>query len=626
MSVFLLPWLPRPPPDFRKRCRSISTDDAIGLRALANHALDENQLNVLAKTVDRCREAGSPAKELISLRLALLGNGTTSFMVAALKASALRYGLLLEVIEAPYDMAFQTAIDPESEINRAAPEFALIAFDQNLLQWPKDASSASEAATTVDTAIAHLETIVAGIAENCGASTIFQTLPGPHMHLIGNFDARLPASPRSITQKFNRHLLKLADQTESLVLDVATLSETVGLDTWHDPMLWNMAKVGFAPAMLPYYADHVGRLLGAAKGRSRKCLVLDLDNTLWGGVIGDDGLDGILLGQGDPTGEAHLEIQRTALRLRALGVVLAVSSKNEDATARLPFQKHPDMLLKESDIAVFQANWQDKASNLEAIASILDLGLDSLVLLDDNPAERAQVRSALPQVAVPELPQDPSSFAPILLAAGYFETVSVSKEDLLRADDYGARAKRIELQQSTRDLTSFLKSLEMEISFAPFDTVGRPRIVQLINKSNQFNLTTHRYATTDIAKMEDDPLIHTFQIRLRDRFGDNGMVSVVICRESSDIWEIDTWLMSCRVLGRGVEQAVLNEIARQAEEHGATELLGQYIPSGRNELVRDHYEKLGFEASGDAWRLNLEGYCPATVQMNIDRPAPVEIG
>ena len=268
MSVFRLPWLPKAPPDFRKRCRSISTDDAVGLRALANHALDENQLNVLAKTVDRCREAGSPAKELISLRLALLGNGTTSFMVAALKASALRYGLLLEVTEAPYDMAFQTAIDPESEINRAAPEFALIAFDQNLLQWPNDASSASEAAATVDTAIAHLEAIVTGIAENCGASAIFQTLPGPHVNLIGNFDARLPASPRSITQKFNQRLLELADQTESLVLDVATMSETVGLDTWHDPMLWNIAKVGFAPAMLPYYADHVARLLGAAKGEA----------------------------------------------------------------------------------------------------------------------------------------------------------------------------------------------------------------------------------------------------------------------------------------------------------------------------------------------------------------------
>lgn len=614
-----LPWLPPAPADFRSLCLDIEPGDHEALRFFAGHALDLNQLNSLAKAAERVCPHGEQPGGMLPLRLALLGNGTTSLLVPAIKASALRHGVLLDVIEAPYDQAIQMALDPSSAVNAGSPQFALLAYDQHLLVPPEDMSDPDEAAGCIDVALDQIETIRNGISASSAATIIVQTMPAPAAHLVGSFDSRLPGSPRALAAEFNRRLVDQADRSGDLLLDVASLAETVGLDIWHDPTLWNLAKLAFAQAAVPLYADHVARVIAASRGKSRKCLVLDLDNTLWGGVIGDDGLDGIVLGQGDATGEAHVEIQRTAKQLRGLGVILAVSSKNDDANARLPFRQHPDMLLQEDDIAIFQANWSDKASNLEAIAKALDIGLDSLVLLDDNPAERAQVRDALPAVAVPELPNDPALFSRMLLAAGYFDTVALSREDLLRADDYTARAKRIELRGATRDLSTYLESLDMEILFGPFDTPGRNRIAQLINKSNQFNLTGRRYSETEVARHENDPSIFTLQVRLRDRFGDNGMISVVICREEATFWDIDTWLMSCRVLGRGVEMAVLGEIARNASARGISELRGYFIPSGRNDMVRDHYAKLGFEQEGDYWRLDVARFEPAPVQMRVIR-------
>ncbi len=356
-----------------------------------------------------------------------------------------------------------------------------------------------------------------------------------------------------------------------------------------------MAKLSFDDSCLPIYTDHVARLIAALRGRSRKCLILDLDNTVWGGVIGDDGLEGIKVAQGDATGEAHLAVQQLALALRQRGVVLAVSSKNTDEIARQPFRAHPEMLLKEDHFAVFQANWNDKATNIKAIAEELSLGLDAMVFLDDNPVERGLVRRMLPQVAVPELPEDPAWFARTLAAAGYFESIGFSDEDRQRAQMYQSNARRVALQRQAGDLDAYLASLDMEIQFAPFDRIGRARISQLINKSNQFNLTTRRYSEAEVASAEADPDVFTLQVRLIDSFGDNGMISVVICRPgTAGDWVIDTWLMSCRVLGRKVEQMVLREILCRAREAGIDRVVGHFVPTEKNALVRDHYEKLGF--------------------------------
>jgi FkbH-like protein len=350
--------------------------------------------------------------------------------------------------------------------------------------------------------------------------------------------------------------------------------------------------------------------------------VLDLDNTLWGGVIGDDGLSGINVAQGDARGEAFRAVQSCALALKRRGIVLAVCSKNDDATARLPFQSHPSMILKEEDIAVFVANWEDKATNLRRIARQLDIGVDALVLLDDNPAERALVRQLLPEVAVPEVGADPSTYVRALTCSGYFETISFTAEDLGRAEQYRANADRAALAEASGDLDSYLRSLAMEIEFKPFDEGGRKRVTQLINKTNQFNLTTRRYTEAQVTAMEQDAAYHTLQVSLRDRFGDNGMISVTICRAGPDAWEIDTWLMSCRVINRRVEDAVLNQIALAARAAGARHLVGEYIPTDRNGLVADLLARLGFvQAMGGAfagrWVLDLDRFTELQVPIRL---------
>jgi FkbH-like protein len=346
---------------------------------------------------------------------------------------------------------------------------------------------------------------------------------------------------------------------------------------------------------------------------------------LWSGVIGDDGIDGIILGQGDPTGEAHLSVQQTALSLRDRGIVLAVSSKNDDTVARLPFQNHPEMLLREDHIAVFQANWQDKATNIKAIADELSLGLDAVVFLDDNPTERGLIRRVLPQVAVPELPDDPSLYARTLMASGYFEAVTFSAEDRSRAGFYHDNSRRIALLNQAEDVEGYLASLQMVINFRPFDDAGRVRITQLINKSNQFNLMTRRYTEAEVRKMARDPEFFTLQVGLSDIFGNNGMISVIICRRSRSDWHIDTWLMSCRVLARRVENAVLKELIDHARRRGIHRIIGAYRPTARNKIVEDHYAKLGFAPLGkgaddaDLWQLSVRDAPSEVIPMVVER-------
>jgi FkbH-like protein len=443
----------------------------------------------------------------------------------------------------------------------------------------------------------------------------------------------LPGTLRNLLGRINAGLCENLAGTADLLVDVAGLAETVGLDAWHSPVQWNMAKLPFSNTYLPIYADYVCRIIAALRGKSRKCLVLDLDNTVWGGVIGDDGLEGVAVAQGDPTGEAHLAVQRLALDLRSRGVVLAVSSKNNDAVARLPFREHPEMLLREEHIAVFQANWNDKATNIKAIANELSLGLDSMVLLDDNPVERGLVRQILPQVAVPELPEDPALYARTLAAAGYFEAIAFSDEDRKRAGFYQDNARRVSLQQQAGDVEAYLASLNMEITFGPFDSTGRARIAQLINKSNQFNLTTRRYSEAEIAQLEADPCCFTLQVRLADTFGDNGMISVVICRPSTpDAWVIDTWLMSCRVLGRRVEHMVLRELIEHTRARGISRLVGTYIPTAKNQLVEHHYRNLGFaETRADEngtthWALDVQSANVQSAPMTVHRFGFTDIG
>jgi FkbH-like protein len=593
-----LRWLPPTPENFSDRLKALGNSSGpIGreLQALAQHGLNLNQLTKLAKTIARAKTDGQSMDPLVSFRLAVLSNSTTDLLVPALVASAARRGIALEVIQPSYDQVAQEALIPDSKVNSSKPDAVLFALDFRALPLKLSLGGSEATATTIQGAIEYLRSLGDGIKANSNAVCIFQSFAPPVETLFGSFDRALPGSIRNLIDGVNHELAEFVFRSEHVLLDVGGIAETVGLANWHDLQLWNLAKLPFSDQFIPLYADHVARVIAALRGKSAKVLVLDLDNTVWGGIIGDDGLEGIKIAQGDAIGEAHLAVQRMALDLRKRGILLAVSSKNSDEIARAPFEQHPEMLLKLEHIAAFQANWNDKATNIQAIAEELSLGLDSIVFLDDNPAERGLVRKLLPEVAIPELPEDPSEYARILSAGGYFEAVTIAAEDLKRASFYQDNTKRARLKGRAGGVDAYLASLAMTIAFQPFDAKGRTRIVQLINKSNQYNLTTRRYGEPEILEVERDPEVFTLQVRLADIFGDNGMISVVICRPlGKETWEIDTWLMSCRVLGRKVEHAVLHEILEHARAAGIRKLLGTYRPTNRNQLVADHYAKLGF--------------------------------
>ncbi|MEN3165578.1 HAD-IIIC family phosphatase [Tistrella mobilis] len=676
-----LPWLPVLTDRLRDRARAVAdlaADDRMaglqGLRHLAGHRLDLAQAGPVAKLADRVIGEAGGAPLFRTVRLCILSDTTTALLPPVLRVAGLRHGLDLQITTTPDDQIMSVLNDPAGPLTAQPVDLVLLALDRRRLpHWPAAGSGDDDAAMA---AVGdHIAQIARRISATTGATLIFQTLPQEPIALFGHLERRMAASLRRQIDRVNHLIQDQAAALEALLLDVDALAGQVGTARWHDPRHWHWSKSAVAPAMLPLYADHLARLIAAWAGLARRCLVLDLDNTLWGGVIGDDGPDGIILGQGDAEGEAFLAVQRLALDLRRRGIVLAVASKNDAATARLPFRDHPDMLLGDDDVAVFIADWRDKASQLEEIARRLGWGLDALVLLDDNPAERRQVRDALPQVAVPELPADPAGMPLALMAGGWFETVTVSAEDRLRADHYTRQARAAADNPDTppaparrEDFEAYLRGLEMRLTLAPIDARSRPRAAQLIGRSNQFNLTTRRIDAAGLAAIEADPARHCFAIRLADVFGDAGIISVVIIREvavpdgrpdgaigragaigqagaTERIWAIDLWLMSCRVLNRRVEQAVLKALAGRARARGIDRLIGLYLPSGRNALVAGHYARLGFtpcpaeawphaapspsDGSGipalpeeaTVWSLALAGYTPPELPIRIDETA-----
>lgn len=625
-----LDWLRPAPADFRDQLRTLRAELPTGgtaaverLVTLATHRLDETQLGRLASAAATI--AGDP-QPLSRIALGMIGDGTLALLGPAIAGSLLRHGFVTDVVTGEYGSAIQQATDPTSPLRAATLDACLIVPDYRLALG-RPTATAETAQREVDAAFARIEAIANGIRPSVKGQIFVQTLAPPVEPLFGSLDRVEAGSLFAMIEALNARLAEWARSGAVILVDIARLAASVGYERWDEPRHWHASKLGFSPVMIPVYADVVARTIAAARGKAKKALVLDLDNTLWGGVIGDDGLDGIVLGQGSSGGEAHLAVQQLALDLRQRGVVLAVCSKNEDDAARLPFREHPDMLLREEHIAVFQANWNDKASNLRAIAATLNIGVDALVFLDDNPAERAQVRRELPLVGVPELPEDAALYPRMLAAAGYFDAVAFSDEDRVRADLYKANAERAEMLDQASDVGAYLRSLDMRCIIRPFDSVSRARVSQLINKSNQFNLTTHRYSEAEVAAAEADPARHGIHVRLVDRFGDNGIISVIIADRAGSDWAIDTWLMSCRVLGRRVEDAVLAHLAAAARADGAKRLIGRYIPSAKNRMVEGHYAKLGFAliedlgGEGSVWALDIDDYAAPDLPMTVEDDA-----
>lgn len=616
-----LHWLPTVS-DWRQRQRALTTampDPWAEAVSLANARIGFVLVNALDETLRRVFPTPPQGLQTKPIRLAVLGSSTLTHLLPAIRVAGVRRGLWIDAYENDFGQYMQELADPASGLHGFAPTAILFAFDA----WHVTAgvTAGMDAAAAADA----LQAIVARIRDNWRqARALFrcpiaqQAIMPLHAPLLGNNEHRLPGSRAAFVARLNAALREAAETDGVDMIAVDDRAVRDGIGKWHDPGLWHRSKQEVAPTAAPMYGDLVGRWLAALQGRSFKCLVLDLDNTLWGGVIGDDGLEGIALGQGSALGEAFVAFQDYARELSRRGVILAVCSKNDEANALEPFEKHPDMVLRRSDIACFVANWSNKADNIRAIAQELNIGLDSLVFVDDNPFERDLVRQELPMVAVPDVSDDPVGYAAALADAGYFEGLAVTDEDRARTGQYQGNKAREALKEAVTDLPSYLRGLEMRLIARRFDRVGLQRIVQLINKSNQFNLTTRRYTDEDVLAVLDDPRAFGLQLRLLDRFGDNGVIAIVIgrLREAGDLY-IDTWLMSCRVLGRQVEPTTLNLIASEAAKLGATRLIGEYIPTKKNAMVRDHYPRLGFAPHNEVYCLDLRDFTPAETFIDV---------
>jgi FkbH-like protein len=615
-------WLPIAP-DFRADLRVAldSSDPTACLESLAS--LAQHRLGFLETLqVDRAlsRITLQPNSGFTAVRLAVLASSTVDHLLPAIRVAGLRRRLMIDVHMGAYGQYSQDLLDPESSLRQFAPQFVLLSImaTDTIAGVPLTATAA-EVEGTISRSIDELRLLWRKARETFNATVIQQTFLDVTEPLFGSYDRLVPGSPGRAILQLNDQLSKAAVEDGILLLDVARSSARDGIDGWFDTRHWLQGKLSITPEAASSYGDMVARIVAAQRGLSKKCLVFDLDNTLWGGVIGDDGIEGIVLGQGSAAGEAHLALQRYAKQLKERGVILAVCSKNDPAIAERAFRDHPEMILGRSDVSAFVANWDDKAENLKTIANRLNIGFDSLVFVDDNPVERARIRQSLPMVAVPELPTDIAHYVRCLADAGYFEAVAFTSEDQQRTEQYVANAERQVRLEVSESLDDFLRSLQMSVVFGRFLTADLVRITQLFNKTNQFNTTTRRYTAEEVANFAAADETVSLQFRLLDRYGDNGLVSAMILNpdpRQPEVLEIDNWVMSCRVFGRQLELEAMNIAVEQIRCRGVKALRANYIATSKNGVIGKLYPSLGFAPVNDnaigsgvtSWHLNVADY------------------
>jgi len=526
------------------------------------------------------RSMARDGAELRPLKIALLAGSTVDHLADVLRLWLATVGFDAEIYVAPFDMVVQTVLDEASDLYAFKPDVVWLCTTHR--DVPLEIAAGSDIAAVrakVERAVQDKQRLWQVLLQRCNCLVVQNNADCPADDPFGNIAGAAPWGGRSALRLYNFEL-GAAALPGVAVFDLDHLASLYGKAQWFDSRYWFHSKHAFAPDATGLVAASLAQLVAAAKGLAKKCLVLDLDNTLWGGVIGDDGLEGIALGQ-KADGEAYVAFQAYARALKERGIVLAVCSKNDEAIAKEAFEHHPDMRLRLSDIAVFRANWNSKVENVRDIAATLSIGIDSLVFADDNPAERDIVRQFLPAVAVPELPDDPADYVRVL------------------ARYYAENAQRAELQLSFQDTADYLASLQMVAEIGAVDALNLPRLAQLINKSNQFHLTGTRYSEAELAAFATRPGYVIRNFRLRDRFGDNGLIAVVVLRVLDRDLVIDTWVMSCRVLARSMEEFICNEMLRVARERHCTSLVGLYKPTAKNKLVAGLYPRLGFEKVAD---------------------------
>ena len=533
-----------------------------------------------------------------SVKVALLGDTATQFLATAIMGTAIERGFRIDLFEADYNQIELQFMDTTSELHKFGADFIIIFQSTHKLLSKYNKLDNTEQSRLADNRLDFIKTICSSVS----AKLIYFNYPEIDDNVFGNYSNKIQSSFTYQIRKLNYELMNIS-QTHSnfFVCDIAALQNKLGRDEMFHPSIYISTDMVLSINALPYVAARAVDIIATVQGMFKKCLILDLDNTLWGGIIGDDGLEKIQLGHGLGIGKAFSEFQEWALKLKKRGIILAVCSKNNVQVAKEPFEKHPDMVLKLDDIAVFVANWENKADNIRKIQSILNIGFDSMVFLDDNPFERNLVRENLPDVTVPELPEDPALYLEYLYGLNLFETATYSTTDADRTRQYQIESQRAIAQFNFTNEADFLKSLDMTSDIRPFDSFNTPRISQLSQRSNQFNLRTIRYTEADVERMSNNDKYHNFSFTLTDKFGDNGLISVVILEEiEPEVLFIDTWFMSCRVLRRGMENFTLNTIVSYARKKGFKKIVGEYIPTPKNQMVEDHYPNLGFSKTDDA--------------------------
>ena len=556
-------------------------------------------------------------------KIAILGGSTTNEVADQLGLFLLQYGIEAEFYQSEYGQYWQDAMFGSPELDAFHPDIIYIHTTwRNLTDLPTTVDSAADIDAMLDAQYTHFETMWQALAQKFGCPVIQNNFDRPNYRLMGNRDIWDIHGRSNFISRLNQRFYAYAASHENFYInDIDYLSADYGLTAWGDAFFWHMYKYALCLDAIPSLANSVANIVKSIYGRNKKALVLDLDNTLWGGVVGDDGVDGLAIGPEVPEGQVYAEFQSYCKALKSIGVILAVDSKNEEANA-LAGLNHPDGVLRPDDFVCIKANWEPKDRNLLAMASELSLGADSFVFADDNPAERAIVAAQVPGAAVPAM-DGAENYIKTLDHGGYFEVTALSKEDLKKTELYHQNAERAKAQAAFADYGEYLDSLQMTATIQGFVPLYIQRIAQLTNKSNQFNLTTLRCSEEDIRTMAEDADHLCLCGKLVDKFGDNGIVTVVAGQQQGSALHMRLWLMSCRVLKRGMEDAMMDTLMRHADARGIKKVVGYSYPTVKNAMVREFYAQFGFSKTqeseqGTTWELNVADYVPRNPHMKIE--------
>lgn len=527
-------------------------------------------------------------------KIAVLGGSTTHDIVKILELFLLHYGIEPQFYESEYAQYWQDAMFDNEELAAFAPDILYIhTSNRNIQEYPQLSDTVETVEALLDKTYRHYEVMWDKLWERYHCPVIQNNFEPPFYRLLGNREASDIHGRISFLNGLNERFYRYArGHNHFYINDIAYLSACYGLDKWADPFYWHMYKYALCLPAIPTLAFNLANIVKSVYGKNKKALVLDLDNTLWGGVVGDDGAENLEIGQETSMGQVYAEFQEYLKRQKDIGIMLNVSSKNEEENAMAGLM-HPDGTLKPEDFVLIKANWEPKSKNVAEIASELNIMQDSLVFVDDNPAEREIVRSSLAGVSVPEI-EGPEQYIRLLDHSGFFEVTSLSEDDRQRSEMYKANLERKKEQESFGSYEDYLYSLHMKGTIRAFEPLYMARIAQLTNKSNQFNLTTRRYTQAEIEQLAADASYVTLYGKLEDKFGDNGVVSVLIGHKEGSLLHMDLWLMSCRVLKRDMEYAMLDTLVHTCIKAGIKEIKGYYYPTAKNKMVEDFYGLMGF--------------------------------